>query len=102
MKIEHYRKAEELHVKLHGELDENCSNYVRTYIDGLIDEGDIKRLVIDMSDLSFMDSTGIGVLIGRYKRLKPRGVAIYLQSPSATVDRVLGLSGIYDIMTKAV
>ena len=48
-----------------------------------------------------MDSTGIGLLIGRYKRLKPRGVAIFLKSPTAAVDRVLGLSGIYEIMTKA-
>ena len=56
---------------------------------------------VNASELSFMDSTGIGVLIGRYKRLKPRGVAIFLKSPTAAVDRVLGLSGIYEIMTKA-
>lgn len=48
-----------------------------------------------------MDSTGIGVLIGRYKRLKAKGVPIFLQSPTPAVDRVLGISGIYDIMIKA-
>ncbi len=102
MKIEHFKKSDELHVKLCGELDEKCSTYVRTYLDELIDEGGLRRLYIDMSALSFMDSTGIGVLIGRYKRLKPQGVSIFLQSPTKAVDRVLGLSGIYDIMTKAV
>ena len=49
-----------------------------------------------------MDSTGIGVLIGRYKRLKPRGIPIYIQSPTPIVDRILGLSGMYEIMIKAV
>ena len=102
MKIEHFRKSDELLVKLYGELDESCSNYVRTSLDGLIDNESIRRLVIDMSELSFMDSTGIGVLIGRYKRLKARGIPIFLKAPTPTVDRVLGLSGIYDIMPKAV
>ncbi|MCH5162580.1 MAG: anti-sigma factor antagonist [Clostridiales bacterium] len=102
MRIEHQRKSDELRVKLLGELDESCSNYVRAAIDNLVDDGGIKRLVIDMSELSFMDSTGIGVLIGRYKRLKPRGIPILLLAPNPTVDRVLGLSGIYDIMPKAV
>ena len=101
MKIEHYRKPDELHVKLCGELDEHHSAYVRMSLDSLIDGGNIKRLYIDMSCLSFMDSTGVGVLIGRYKRLKPHGVPIYIQSPTPTVDRVLGLSGIYNIMIKA-
>lgn len=101
MKIEHYEKSGELHVKLCGELDEHSSAYVRLSLDNLIGADGIKRLYIDMSKLTFMDSTGIGVLIGRYKRLKPRGVPIFIQSPPPIVDRVLGLSGIYDIMIKA-
>lgn len=101
MKVEHYRKSDELHVKLCGELDEHHSAYVRTSLDSLIDDGKIKRLYIDMSELDFMDSTGIGVLIGRYKRLKPLGIPIFIQSPMPTVDRVLRLSGIYNIMIKA-
>lgn len=101
MKIEHFKQKEDLHIKLCGELDEHHSAYVRISLDNLIDGNDIKRVFIDMSELTFMDSTGIGVLIGRYKRLKPRGVPIYIQSPPPTVDRVLGLSGIYDIMFKA-
>ncbi len=101
MKIEHFRKSDELHVKLLGELDEHTSGYVRLSLDSLIDGSNIKRLFIDMSELAFMDSTGVGVLIGRYKRLKPRGVPIFIQSPRPTVDRVLALSGIYNIMIKA-
>ncbi len=102
MKIEHIRKADLLQIKLKGELDESCGDYARAALDGLIDGDGIRRIVIDMSELSFMDSTGIGVLIGRYKRLKPRGIPIYISAPTKAVDRVLGLSGIYEIMPKAV
>ena len=101
MTIEHYKKADTLFVKLCGELDEHHSAYVRTTIDMLTDGEAIKRVYIDMSDLNFMDSTGVGVLIGRYKRLQPRGIPIFIQSPPPTVDKVLRLSGIYQIMTKA-
>ena len=101
MTIEHYQKSDTLFVKLCGELDEHQSAYVRTTIDMLTDGAAIKRVYIDMSELKFMDSTGIGVLIGRYQRLKPRGIPIIIQSPQPTVDKVLRLSGIYEIMTKA-
>ncbi|MCH5350376.1 MAG: STAS domain-containing protein [Clostridiales bacterium] len=101
MKIDHNLSADELIIKLAGELDEKSGPLVRMTLDSLIDSAKFKRIRIDMSKLSFMDSTGIGVLIGRYKRLKPRGVPIILQSPTPTVDRVLKLSGIYNIMIKA-
>lgn len=101
MTIEHYKKSDALYVKLCGELDEHHSAYVRTTIDSLTDSDVVRRVYIDMSHLDFMDSTGVGVLIGRYKRLKPRGIPIFIQSPPPAVDKVLKLSGIYDIMTKA-
>ncbi|MCH5157619.1 MAG: anti-sigma factor antagonist [Clostridiales bacterium] len=101
MKIEHSLSHGELIIKLSGELDERTGPYVRMTLDSIIDASDFKRIRIDMSKLSFMDSTGIGVLIGRYKRLSPRGIPIILQSPNPSVDRVLGLSGIYNIMIKA-
>ncbi len=101
MKIDHRITADELIIKLTGELDERSGAFVRMTLDSITDSASVKRIRIDMSDLSFMDSTGIGVLIGRYKRLKARGIPIILQSPTPTVDRVLGLSGIYNIMIKA-
>ena len=101
MRIEHFLQNDELHIKLCGELDDRTGGYVRLSLDGLIDTNSFKRLYIDMSELNFMDSTGIGVLLGRYKRLKSRGIPIFIQSPLPTVDKVLYVSGIYEIMVKA-
>ena len=47
-----------------------------------------------------MDSTGIGVLLGRYKMLKKIGVPIYIQNPSVSINKILQISGIYEIMPK--
>lgn len=64
-------------------------------------EGLDELLAVLKANGTHIYSTGVGVLIGRYKRLKPRGVLMFIQSPRPTVDRVLALSGIYNIMIKA-
>jgi len=55
-------------------------------------------LVFDLSALSFMDSSGIGVIIGRYKLMKSLGGQVYIVSSNKTVDKLLLLSGIPDII----
>ena len=47
-----------------------------------------------------MDSTGIGVLIGRYKLVKDKGVPIFISSPNKQVDKIFSMTGIYNIMPK--
>ena len=88
-------------VTLEGELDEHTSEYVRLTLDTLLGEffdKKITRVVLDLSKLSFMDSTGVGVLLGRYKKWGGRNMLICIKRPSPHVDRVLKLSGIYQIM----
>ncbi len=103
MKIVHKIVGTTLYVGLCGELDENAAVQTRSALDKLIDNNtNATKLVIDMSSLKFMDSTGIGVLLGRYKKLKTVGVPILIASPSPTVDKILKLSGIYDIMPKII
>ena len=47
-----------------------------------------------------MDSTGIGVLNGRYKKLRKRNKNIFISNPSNTIEKIFNMSGIYDIMPK--
>ena len=56
--------------------------------------------VMELSGLNFMDSTGIGVLLGRYKKLSNLGIPILIANPNKSVDKILTLSGIYKIMPK--
>lgn len=100
MNIEHKMIGNTLYIGLAGELDECSAAFVRDTLDAVCERCQMKKVVIDMERLNFMDSTGIGVLIGRYKRLKTRDVPILISSPPGAVDRVLKLTGIYKIMPK--
>ena len=53
-----------LYVLLCGELDEHSASYVREEMDKAFGSGIFKQIIIDLSELEFMDSTGIGVLLG--------------------------------------
>ncbi len=89
-----------LYVGLSGELDESSAVYVRSKLDSVIEATNMKKLVIEMSELTFMDSTGIGVLLGRYKKLCAHGIPVYLANPTPVIDKLLKLSGLYGIMPK--
>jgi stage II sporulation protein AA (anti-sigma F factor antagonist) len=91
-----------LFVGLSGELDDSCALFIRNKLDALLDDNSIKKVVIEMSELDFMDSTGIGVLLGRYKKMSAKGIPIFVANPSKCVDKILTLSGIYGIMPKII
>ncbi len=84
-----------------GELDESVAEFARQKLDVTL-EGvkPYSRVVIDLSGLSFMDSTGIGVLIGRYKKFAPNGLNFVIKNPTTTIDHILKMTGIYKIMPK--
>ncbi|MDR1093636.1 MAG: anti-sigma factor antagonist [Clostridiales bacterium] len=87
-----------LYIGLTGELDEHAADYTKAELDSLTNAAPMQRVVIDLSGLSFMDSAGVGVLIGRFKKLKARSVPVFLANPAPQTDKVLRMSGIYQIM----
>lgn len=86
--------------RLVGELDEHSAEFVRRKLDAAFRENAFDSVVLDMSRMSFMDSTGIGVVIGRYKLLRKMDKKLYVRSPSATVDKIFKMSGLYEIIEK--
>ena len=61
-----------LFVRLKGELDQAVTEKLKIRISELIDKYDIKYLVFNLAALNFMDSSGVGFIIGRYTQLKKR------------------------------
>lgn len=98
MHINLLTKQNKLYAKIIGELDHHCSAEIKEQIDNRIISEGISTLVFDLSALSFMDSSGIGVIIGRYKLMKSLGGQVYIVSSNKTVDKLLLLSGIPDII----
>ena len=90
-----------LYILLSGELDEYSAQTIRRKLDSMFDtEKGYVQIVMDLSELTFMDSTGIGVLIGRYKKMKEMNKPIFITNPSRIAEKIFKMSGLYDIMPK--
>lgn len=101
MDVKYKYSSDILFIYLFGELDEYSANVSRSFLDNLIDSNlTCKKVVFDLSGLSFMDSTGIGMLIGRYKKLKRFNIPLLLAGASPNLEKIIQLSGLYGIMPK--
>jgi len=101
MQIESDYQNKILYMRLCGEMDEHNAASVRREADRLAESYlHSERAVIDLEKVSFMDSTGIGFLIGRYKKFRRYGIPVYVTNPSLSTDRILQMSGVYTLMPK--
>ena len=101
MEIHATTQGKTLYLSLIGEIDEHTASQTRLEADRLLDRyATSERAVFSLDSVSFMDSTGIGFLIGRYKKCTRYGIPVYLSGASASVDKILTMSGVYSLMPK--
>lgn len=84
-------------ISLDGELDEKSAAATREYLDKKIRDH-CNRMILDFKKVAFMDSTGIGVLLGRYKKLTDEGAELCVTNLNAQIDKVFRISGLYQII----
>jgi stage II sporulation protein AA (anti-sigma F factor antagonist) len=90
-----------LYLCLHGEIDEHSASLVRREADLLAERyAGCIRVIFDLKNVTFMDSTGIGFLIGRYKTFQRLGVPTYINNPTQETDKILSMSGVYTLMPR--
>lgn len=77
-----------------GEVDVSCADELRSAIDAQIAEGVSGELVVDLAEVPYIDSTGIGVLVGAAHRVSEAGGTLVVARPQRNVARVLGLLGV--------
>ena len=94
------KKKNTLTVRLTGELDHSVAAGIRAEVDELILDPRIRRLVFDLSELEFMDSSGIGLIIGRYKLMARRGGTVAVSCPGGRVDQIFEMSGLYQLIER--
>ena len=92
------RNRDQLTVYLQGEIDHCCAGRLRKEIEKNLEEKEIKRLMLDFSHVSFMDSSGIGMLIGRYKTMADRGGRVFARGMQPTVRRLFHMAGLHRII----
>lgn len=83
-----------LNINLDEELDMNTCKTLRTVIDGYIMKYQPREFVFDLSEVKFMDSSGLGLIIGRYNLLNLMNSKMVIKNPSSNIKRVLELSSI--------
>lgn len=81
-----------------GELDMNMADAWRTAIDQELNETCARNLVFDFQHVTFIDSSGLGVILGRYRRLAAWGGKVYIRGANPQVYRILYLSGFHRVM----
>ncbi|WP_373599625.1 anti-sigma F factor antagonist [Paraclostridium bifermentans] len=80
------------------ELDHHIANEVREEIDYVIQEKQVKNIVFDFKNMNFMDSSGIGVVIGRYKKISSEGGKVAVININPRVKKIFELSGMNKII----
>lgn len=99
MAVEINVKGEVLTAYLKGELDHHTAAEMRTEIDNAIELNMPELLVLDFSGISFMDSSGIGLVMGRYRNLVRRGAKLHISGASPQIYKVMKLAGLERLAT---
>ncbi len=85
-------------VNFNGELDHHSAEEIRKEIDRVYFEKRLAHIVLDLKKLNFMDSSGIGLIMGRYKNVSDNGGKLVLVNVSSRVEKILKMSGILKIV----
>ena len=92
-------RGPDLIVDLQGELDLSCAERAAQALDSLTDANrGARRVILRMDRVTFIDSSGIGMVFGRHRRLVARGVALAIAGAGARVSRTLDLLGVSELI----
>ena len=84
--------------ELFGEMDHHGAERIRTGIDEMMKNYSAKHLIFDFSKVTFMDSAGIGIVLGRYKKLEETGGTVLIAQCSQRIRSILNMAGIFSLM----
>ncbi len=99
LQVELEQQRNVLIVRLRGELDHHTADIVRFKMEDAIMRGRCDHVVLSLKELQFMDSSGLGVILGRYKLLKSRGGKMVVCDTQPGVKRLFELSGLFKILS---
>ncbi|MFD3447891.1 anti-sigma F factor antagonist [Microbacteriaceae bacterium 4G12] len=91
-------KHDILCIRLEGELDHHTAEELRTKITSMLEKNELHHIVLNLEHLTFMDSSGLGVILGRYKHIKSLGGEMVVCAISASVKRLFEISGLFKII----
>ena len=100
MEIKAVRRGPRIIVRLSGELDHHSAADVRGALDSVLRDVTVREMQLDMTDVTFMDSAGLGVVLGRYRTLAARGGRLIVSGVRTPIDRIFRMSGLYALVER--
>lgn len=98
MESKYYETDKLLILKITEEIDEHTTKEIRRRADYEIERHMPKRVIFDFDSVTFMDSAGIGLIIGRYKFAKMIGAKVEVSNLTKSVKRIFEMSGILKLI----
>ncbi len=98
MDIAFRKKGGNLIVSVYGEVDHHTSETIRDKIEKEFTASGCKNIIFDFENVNFMDSSGIGMVIGRYKFIELSGGKVAVVKANENIDRIFSISGLYKII----
>lgn len=92
-------KQDTIFTRLKGELDEFSVKDIRVKLSDILKKYDIKNIVFNLRELTFMDSSGIGMIIGRYNQVHDKKGNIILCDVNKNLEKIILMSGLLKICT---
>lgn len=87
-------------VKFIGDVDNLVASLYKNKLETLIDENKYKKVIMDFSNVSFIDSSGLGLILGRYNQLKKYNGNLYMTGVSKQTEKIFNIAGIWTIMDR--
>ena len=94
MHVEIETKRDTLMARIKGEIDLATADELREIVDEQLKNKGYKAVILELSGVSFIDSSGLGFILGRYKKIKGQGGMMYIVGARPSVSRLLEISGI--------
>ena len=87
-----------LMIRLPEEVDHHRSAHIGELADRFILDKEVRHVVFDFGDTRFMDSSGIGIIVGRYKKISCFGGKVYIIHADKQIRRIIRMSGLEQIV----
>ena len=98
MKIDFYEKDKLLNLEIDEEIDHHRAEILRRNADYEIQRRNPKRVILDFNNVYFMDSAGIGMVIGRYKTASMIGAKIEMKNVKPNIRKIFDMTGVLKII----
>jgi len=100
MAVEFIHEKNRLTAVVKGEIDHHSAAEIRIMTDGELERSMPAALIFDMSGVTFMDSSGVGLILGRAREMQSWGGRVMIAEPSPRAEKILKLSGLGSLVMK--